>query len=336
MNIDVYIKSFNRAYFLDRCLYSLYTYLKGSFQIYVLDDGTPNVYLDKLRSKYPNTIFLSSPEAELKRTQISSSSIGEKELISKTIPLKFWRDTIASGSDKFLLWEDDIWLTETVDLNCYVDLMIDKNINEVKIRWWGNENTNVGSRIPLSQDIESVQPQVHWLAESMVKNRFYIHSICILLHLIKKTYFLQLYTYYEVAGVLFDKKYWLYLWPEDMERIEEMIQLGKAAEYARKHKNSLFAKTIKEKGRSTYLTSSAGIMNDKDGFSMSRVNYYLNEAWSAGSLNALDNFPFNFKIETLYSILENADDPLAEPEKWENWSLNFQKHFESIGCSPLG
>ena len=35
----IIIKSFNRPYYLDRCLQSIYKFVKGNFKIIVLDDG---------------------------------------------------------------------------------------------------------------------------------------------------------------------------------------------------------------------------------------------------------------------------------------------------------
>jgi len=47
--IDILIKSFNRPYYLDRCLYSIYKFVKKTdFNIVVLDDGTPEKYLQKI------------------------------------------------------------------------------------------------------------------------------------------------------------------------------------------------------------------------------------------------------------------------------------------------
>ena len=51
---DIFIKSFNRAFDLDRCISSIYQNVSGDFRIKVLDDGTPKKYLDKIRKKYPD------------------------------------------------------------------------------------------------------------------------------------------------------------------------------------------------------------------------------------------------------------------------------------------
>jgi len=48
----IIIKSFNRPYYLDRCLQSIYKFVKGNFKIIVLDDGTPGKYLNKSKKSF--------------------------------------------------------------------------------------------------------------------------------------------------------------------------------------------------------------------------------------------------------------------------------------------
>ena len=63
---DIFIKSFNRPFYLDRCIASLHQYISGDFKIIVLDDGTPEKYLDKIRKKYPDTEIRLSENYEKK------------------------------------------------------------------------------------------------------------------------------------------------------------------------------------------------------------------------------------------------------------------------------
>ena len=39
--MDIIIKSFNRPYYLDRCILSILKNVKGDFKIKIVDDGTP-------------------------------------------------------------------------------------------------------------------------------------------------------------------------------------------------------------------------------------------------------------------------------------------------------
>ncbi|MFT4202930.1 MAG: hypothetical protein QM610_03365 [Chitinophagaceae bacterium] len=337
MTTNIYIKSFNRPYFLDRCLYSIYRYMTGNYRVIILDDGTPLKYIDRVKEKYPQVIFQFSDDAVKKRTEIEQAIRTGEEHYTRSIPLQFWHDTVEQGSGYFLLTEDDIWVTAPVDVDAYVQLMKAKKMNTIKLRWWGNENTNVGERVLLSGEVEAVIPKIHFAAEWIVKNRFYIHAVLSRLKLIKGTFFQQLYTYYEVGGVFFDKRYWLFLYSGRLDsRVEEMVQLGKAAEWARKHPETMFGKCITEAGRSTYLTSAAGGYNGQTGFSMTMVNHYLNDEWYRGKFDSMQNFPEDYALDTVYDILQKSGDPKCDPEKWKKWSRDFQAHFVRIGASPKG
>lgn len=336
MLMDIYVKSFNRPYFLDRCLYSIYKFATGKFRVNILDDGTPLKYVQKIQEKYPDVNFLFSDDAERKRKEIEDAVLSETDSFVKSVPVQFWRRMIVDGSRFFFLTEDDIWLTAPLDLDECVALMEKHSVNQIKVRWCGNENTNVGKREKMNEHIEAVVPNVHFMAEMLVKNRFYLHSIFLKLGLMKEHYFMQLYTYYDIGGVIYDKEFWLSLWPEDLNRIEEMIQLGKAAEWARKNPNTKFTKYITESARTTFLTSAAGAYNESTGFSMTMVNHYLNEEWFNDTFDIMENFPLNYSLETLYNIIQKSGDPRCDADKWKKWSIDFQQHFVSLGASPLG
>ena len=49
--VNIFIKSFNRPYYLDRCLQSIENFVEGDFCVKVLDDGTPETYLSKIKKK---------------------------------------------------------------------------------------------------------------------------------------------------------------------------------------------------------------------------------------------------------------------------------------------
>ncbi len=43
--MEIFIKSFNRPFYLDRCLQSIENFVEGDFCIKVHDEGTPETYL---------------------------------------------------------------------------------------------------------------------------------------------------------------------------------------------------------------------------------------------------------------------------------------------------
>ncbi len=70
---DIFIKSFNRPYYLDRCLQSTMKYVSGDFRIVVLDDGTPEKYLEKIKSKYPEIEIRVSNQFQFKINSIQDN-----------------------------------------------------------------------------------------------------------------------------------------------------------------------------------------------------------------------------------------------------------------------
>src|SRR5690554_5584840 len=109
--MDIYIKSFNRAYLLHRTIASIYHYLNNfNGRIVVLDDGTPQKYLDKIKQLFPEIEIIKSPYYEQK-----NESILRNEIPVKLIPAMFWKEEVLKGSEHFILLEDDMWFSVRVD-----------------------------------------------------------------------------------------------------------------------------------------------------------------------------------------------------------------------------
>ena len=94
MKTSILIKSFNRAFYLDRCLKSIKTYVTGNYTVTILDDGTPQKYLDKIqqKDKFDNYYEI--------RAVLSN---GRNKDIEKFINDKQYAEIIArTGIDKYL------------------------------------------------------------------------------------------------------------------------------------------------------------------------------------------------------------------------------------------
>ena len=103
--VTILIKSFNRSYYLDRCLQSIARHVKGDYQIIVLDDGTPKKYLSRLTEKHPHITIkdFSFYDIEIFNRCASSDellmAIGKWDNIHplvKVIPVS-WKHTIPFG-----------------------------------------------------------------------------------------------------------------------------------------------------------------------------------------------------------------------------------------------
>ena len=314
--MDIVIKSYNRAYLLDRVLYSIYKYVtNGLGSVIVLDDGTPEIFLRKIKEKYSNVIIKKAPNQENLKGN------------TKVPPIQFWRQEIDKCSDYVMVLEDDIWLTQEIDLSVLEEILKDKNIDFLKLKWWGNPKMIQGDYTAVGDlPFGIVRPQLNPFSEALVKNKFYLHSIANLLKVMPKNYFLSLYTVYDVAGQIFSKDFYKYVWPEDQVGIEEMIQLGKAAEYFRQNKDRKVARMECEYTATTFYSSSVGSV-EKYGFDMNLYNNIWNQKWLSGDLDTLYHFPLDFSLSYLEQFVKEEENA----EKWKKWSINWRKHFQELG-----
>ncbi|PZP50923.1 MAG: hypothetical protein DI598_04445 [Pseudopedobacter saltans] len=312
--IDVVIKSYNRAYLLDRTIYSVLFFAKNIGDIIVLDDGTPEIYLTHLKSKYPNII-------------VKQSNVNLDSNTKSAPPVQFWKQEIDKCSRYVLLLEDDIWLNQEVDFAELEFFLGDNKIDFFKLKWWGNDRMISGEFVQ-EKDKKNGRliPKLNFLSEVLVTNRYYIHTIARLLKIIPQDYFLSLYTIYDVAGQVFSKDYYNYVWPDSQISIEEMIQLGLGAKYFRLHKDRNVGRSLHEMCSTTFCSSSVGKI-EKYGFNMDDYNDIWNKNWKEGKLNSLYQFPMDFTLGYLKQFLTSSENV----DKWENWSISWRKHFIELG-----
>ena len=209
--MDIIIKSFNRPYYLERCLRSIYQYAQGSFRIKVLDDGTPPEYLARIKELFPDVTIFKSPLYEAKVAALQAHVANERTFDQRTIPTGLWIEHIAAGSPIFLLLEDDIWLTGPLQLTEIQRDMEAQHLDMVKISWLGNNDVITGQKVPLGSQLEEIIPHIPFTSDILVLNRFGIRSALKklgLLRLVRNDFQLQLpvYTLYGVASAFFTKK----------------------------------------------------------------------------------------------------------------------------------
>ena len=133
--MDILIKSFNRPYYLDRCIQSIYTNVRDkNLRIVILDDGTPTKYLEKIQNKFPKIVIIKSEFYEMK-----SNSLAQNKGIQTTdVPIQLWLQGAQNASDYFLLLEDDIWFTKKIDLEETQNTLKENSIYMLKLFWLNN------------------------------------------------------------------------------------------------------------------------------------------------------------------------------------------------------
>ena len=333
--MDIIVKSFNRPYYLERCLRSIYQFARGNFRIRVLDDGTPPEYLARIAELFPEVAIFTSPRYEAKVEALRAHVAGERPFDQRTIPTGLWLEHVAAGSEVFLLLEDDIWLTGPVQLNQVAQLMSREHLDLVKISWLGNPKVITGKKVPLGEQLEEIIPHIPRASELLVLNRFGVRSVLRrlgLLRLLRRDFELQLpvYTLYGVASAFFSKAYWLHLWADKQHHVDEVQQLQKAGQWYR-HRGGRYAKSRVELTKTSFITSTsnmyAGVNLDIFVF-----NHYLNQAWLRGELEAMENFPRDFSQPYLGRFLTATGDPRTTVAEWAKWIERFKAQYVGFGC----
>src|SRR5690606_9715826 len=171
--MDILIKSFNRPFYLDRCIASIYSFVSGDFSVKILDDGTPEKYLHKIQTKYPDVVILKSDSYEEKSLAIAENLIVGSEIDGNKIPVSFWIAAVQKASDYFIITEDDVWFTEEINVDTLRTEVQKLNINLIKLGWLGNVKDDVYSdHFAISEDLDSVQPKNLFLGNRKIMKAF--------------------------------------------------------------------------------------------------------------------------------------------------------------------
>lgn len=333
--MNVFIKSFNRPYYLERCIQSvLQNVVDDKLSIIVLDDGTNPKYLGKIRDKYPNVIIKLSPFYNEKASKIEkfiSDGITIKEM---EIPTQFWLSNIMECEDKyFLLLEDDFWLTETIDVKSTLELLQKNDICMLKLFYFGNSKIISGTIKELSIDINEIQPKLpiknQFLFEKIIiENSFRVGSLLSKMNILNDS-IVKYYTIYHVAGAIFSKEYYSHLWKDFIGVVDENKQLIKAVNFfnLKKARYAVFKNDVVN----TSFSSSATNMFSDIKFDPFVYNHILNEAWFNDELNAMSGYPKDINSGDIADILENKKEGLASVSEWNKWVSRFQNQYQEIG-----
>src|SRR4051812_45272248 len=114
--MNLYIKSFNRPFYLERCLLTIQAFVGKNCKITVLDDGTPARYLKKISSRFPEVCIVQSPHGEMKAQRMAEGSFVESLSDEKQRKLglinsaEFWCHEIRKCQEPYVcVLEEDVW-----------------------------------------------------------------------------------------------------------------------------------------------------------------------------------------------------------------------------------
>lgn len=333
MNINIYIKSFNRPYLLHRTLQSIYHFLeKFDGQIIILDDGTPQKYLDKLLILFPDIQIVKSPLYDEKEQKIS-----ENKIPLKKIPANFWRDQIAEGTEHFILLEDDMWFCQSIDFPAFKKQIVYEKMDMIRFFWLKNADLISNRKISENDFFSIVSPKLlvnnPALFDMIFRtNRLKLGSFVNRFKNINKE-ILKYYQLFAVAGALFSKKYYLACWEQNQENVDELSQIYQLL------KNKALMRvgnTNSEILKITCKTSASFINKENlgDFFNVFEVNKMLNDSWLQNDTYNVDDFDKDIPTDWIENCFRRYGGSIKTTfEQWEKWYEAFKKSYEKIGCS---
>lgn len=340
---DIFIKSFNRPHYLDRCIFSIFKNVKGDFRITVLDDGTPEKYLQKLKEKYPNVIFKLSSQAEQKRKAIEENLKNGTPINGFLIPTDLWKNAVEKSEKYVLVTEDDVWFTKEINLDVIVQEMEEKQIPLVKLGWLGMKNDEQFCNVQkLSENLTAITPKKLFTSGKTVMdwfmyNKYKFFTILYKLGMVDNHTKEKYWSINSILMGLYDKNYWLAIWADAAGKVDEKQQLRNAAAWYHQNKKSVFARTHQEVMKTTFQSSATGSYHEYENqFDVNFFNYILNEAWLNGDFDALQNFPKDFSEDYIKDFLIEADSPNSRFEDWLIWAGKFKEQYRNLGAEIIG
>lgn len=332
--MNLYIKSFNRPYYLERCIRSIYKFVSGEVKIIVLDDGTPRKYLEKIKLEFPNVEIKCSENYLNKNKAIEENLRTGKEIDGFQIPTKLWKNAVKEGTEYFIMTEDDVWFTDYLDCDIAVEKMIEIGAVLIKLGWITEKKIHSPISPLKNSDIQTIDVDVFastpFLMDLYFANKYRLASIVKILKLSRGT----IEDYWAMNALLmglYRKDYWLHLWHYVDGRVDEKKQLKNAVQWYRKHKTpSSFAKWNKKIMNTTFITSATNsYRNLNKSCDINIFNHIMNEAWYTDTFDPMENFPKDIPVSYYLKYLEEEKNQRCQPLEWLKWAENFKNIYRA-------
>ncbi|WP_312321619.1 glycosyltransferase [Soonwooa sp.] len=336
--MDIIIKSFNRPFYLDRCIASILENAKGDFKIFVLDDGTPSQYLEKIKQKYPTISILKSKQYPEKIKAIEQNITSGKKIDGFTIPTDLWYNQVKKASDYVLVTEDDVWMTKPINFDTLTSEMQKSKIPLLKLGWLGNYSDDKNCEVNNFGIFDSVLPKKLFTSSQFVMdlfmyNKYKFFTILYKLGIADNTTKRKYWALNSILMGLYQKDYWLQIWKDAKGKVDEKQQLRNAAAWYHNNKKAIFARTKQEVLKTTFKSSATGSYHEYgNNFDVNRMNFILNEAWYTDKFNAMENYPKDFSDDYIKTFLDQAKHSDALYSEWKKWSEKFKTQYRNLGA----
>lgn len=325
------IKSFNRPFYLDRCLQSIERFVSGYFKVIILDDGTPQHYLDKIKEKHPHVEIRKSAQYDEKTNAIKENIISGKEIDGFKIPTDLWRSAVQDAPEYVLVTEDDVWFTEPVDLQAYTAEMKKFNIDLLKLgnprgRKINKDYKKITSTL-FAENLSGIFTANAWLMDCLMYNKWKMFSILYRFGIVDNFTRDKYWKLNSILMGLWQKEYWLYVWKDAAGRVDEKQQLRNAATWLHKRKSNpnLIANVTQNKMKTTFQSSATNSYH-KYGvdFDVNYFNHLINEAWLNGTFDPMENFPEDFSLHYFDKFLDEK----INKEELHSWVAKFKAQYQ--------
>lgn len=337
--VTIIIKSFNRPYYLERCIKSIQNNVIGDVEIKIVDDGTPEKYLDKITNQYKYISIIKSEQYQDKTKAIKENILNGKSIDGFTIPTELWINEVKSSSNYVLVIEDDVWFTDSINIIELVKEMESNKIPLLKLGWLGNysddENLILNS---ISDNLIETKPKKLFTSSKFVMdlfmyNKFKLFTILYRLGIFDNESKRKYWALNSILMGLYQKDYWLSIWEDAKGKVDEKQQLRNAAAWYHKNKDAVYARTNKEVLKTTFKSSATGSYHEYGNkFDVNRMNFILNEAWYNERFDAMENYPKDFSDEYIKKFLDLENHPDAQYDQWFLWAEKFREQYRNLGA----
>ena len=335
--INIFIKSFNRPFYLDRILQSINSFVEGNYLIKILDDGTPEKYLAKIKEKHPNIEIIKSKNYQNKAAAIEENLKSGKEIDGFAIPTNMWYKAAKNGSEYFIMTEDDVWFTHKINVDNLLENCKKNKISLLKLGWLGNKKEdNYAEFSEISDEILRIQPKDLLLFPEFLNNLFFYNkfkffTILYKLGIVDNSTKQKYWMLNSILMGFWEKDYWLFIWKDAKEKVDEKLQLRNATNYYKKHRDNpnFLARLDKEAMKTTFQSSATNSYHKyEERFDVNYFNHLINEAWLNGSFDEMQNFPKDFSLEYFDKFLDEKIDK----KSFRNWVQKFKNQYKNLGC----
>ena len=335
--VNIFIKSFNRPFYLDRCLQSIENFVEGNFWVKVLDDGTPEKYLQKIKEKHPKVEIITSKNYQNKIAAIEENLKSGKEIDGFSIPTDLWYSAAKNASEYFIMTEDDVWFTQKINVNALQETCKQNKISLLKLGWLGNNKDDEWTVISeISEVINRVHPKDLLLFPEFINdlffyNKFKFFTILYKLGVVDNTTKRKYWALNSILMGFWEKEYWLHIWKDAKGKVDEKQQLRNASNFYKKNRNNpnFLAKLNSEVMKTTFQSSATNSYHQYgDDFDVNYFNHLINEAWYNGAFDEMQNFPKDFSLEYFEKFLDSKINKIA----FKNWVSKFKSQYRNLGC----